>query len=620
NRCEESLGWLDKASQINRQINPGQPRQNHQVLLFEAEALTRLHRFDEAIATCQNVLETSPIPENKKQSQATLAAVFFEEYHSQRQPEDLENAWQNYLAAIATLDSMRFTYQSSASRIQQSERNFHLFEGALEVCEQRQDAAAAFWVVEKSKAQALLENHRDDLARRMAGLPDSLLRIESGLKNQIAELENTAFEAPPGEERQTAEASLFEKKQSLNALLLTFERDYPAYFRLKYNASLASAAEVQASLPDATALLEYYVGDSSIFIFTLTKNSLRMSRLPKPAGFEKTIEELRNSLTDSELRFLKKDVEAFAAASGKLYDWLLAEPLAALPPEIENLVVTPDGALGYLPFEILGKSEKAAGFKAFPYLLKKFNVSYAASANLLLEQSGQKIDNSEPLELFAGFAPSYSDADTLNQLTSRTRALLVRDEKYNLPGAALEVQEIAALLGGKTWLGDAATEGNFKRHSPHFQILHLAMHSIADDANPLFSKLLFTQTADSEEGNDLNANELYAMRLPARLVVLSACNTGSGKLRRGEGIMSLSRAFSFAGVPATVMSLWQAPDEATRQVMVGFYKNLKAGLRKDEALRRAKLTHLESCEEAVASPFFWAGFVAGGNSEALFGK
>ena len=108
------------------------------------------------------------------------------------------------------------------------------------------------------------------------------------------------------------------------------------------------------------------------------------------------------------------------------------------------------------------------------------------------------------------------------------------------------------------------------------------------------------------------------MQLNADLAVLSACNTGYGKLSRGEGVMSLARAFTYAGVPATVTSLWKVPDLTTREIMVDFYKNLKQGMSKDAALRQAKLTYLKNAPESIAAnPFFWAGFVPMGNMEAM---
>jgi CHAT domain-containing protein len=449
------------------------------------------------------------------------------------------------------------------------------------------------------------------------------LHRESSLKSQIAELEKTVYEKPSGSEKTNAEAALFEKKQSLNTLLQNFEKNYPLYFKFKYNTTLADAKQLQANLPPATAMLEYFVGDSSIFIFSITAQHLQLQRIAKPKDFEPTIQNLRQALTSAELRFLKKDFVAFSLAANKLYQDLLAAPLALLPQGIQHLIIVPDGSLNYVPFEVLGKNAGSNDFKTYPYLLKNFNISYATSANLWLEQikpkGSQRLQNSA-LELFAGFAPSYNSSDTLSSINSRTRSLLVRDEQYEIPGAALEVQEIARLLNGKTWLGEAATKSQFRQQAPRFQVLHLAMHSIMDDVNPLFSRLLFTQKQHEIEGNELYANDLYNMRLPTEMVVLSACNTGNGKLRRGEGVMSLSRAFTYTGVPSTVMSLWKAPDESTRTLMLTFYQNLKMGMNKDVALQKAKLSQLASSDASSTNPFFWAGFVASGDMRPLFAR
>jgi CHAT domain-containing protein len=145
------------------------------------------------------------------------------------------------------------------------------------------------------------------------------------------------------------------------------------------------------------------------------------------------------------------------------------------------------------------------------------------------------------------------------------------------------------------------------------------MHSLTDDKDPSLSRLLFTLTPkDTTNDNDLTAAELYTTSLKADLAVLSACNTGFGTLNKGEGVMSLARAFTYAGVPSTVTSLWKVPDLTTREIMVDFYKNLKSGKTKDAALREAKLTYLNNAPESIAAnPYFWAGFVPMGNMEAM---
>ena len=199
------------------------------------------------------------------------------------------------------------------------------------------------------------------------------------------------------------------------------------------------------------------------------------------------------------------------------------------------------------------------------------------------------------------------------------RSALSRDGLLDLQGAKDEVNAIRKVIGGKAFEDSLATEGSFKREAAQYRILHLAMHAYADDQDPMLSHLLFTlNPKDTTEDGDLTAAELYAMNLNADLAVLSACNTGFGTLSKGEGVMSLARAFTYAGVPATVTSLWEAPDATTPGIMESFYKNLKLGMPKDDALRQAKLTYLKNAHESLAAnPYLWASFVPMGNMDAI---
>ncbi|MEZ4684577.1 MAG: CHAT domain-containing protein [Bacteroidia bacterium] len=147
------------------------------------------------------------------------------------------------------------------------------------------------------------------------------------------------------------------------------------------------------------------------------------------------------------------------------------------------------------------------------------------------------------------------------------------------------------------------------------------MHALVDDKDPLRSYLVFSQVEGEENGPFLYASELYGMHLPAQLAVLSACNTGYGSMQRGEGIMSLSRAFAYAGCPSTVMSLWQAPDAETGSLMEAFYRSLQEGTAKHLALRAAKKAYIEDAYTSQqAHPFYWAGFIVSGNTAPVSGK
>ena len=132
----------------------------------------------------------------------------------------------------------------------------------------------------------------------------------------------------------------------------------------------------------------------------------------------------------------------------------------------------------------------------------------------------------------------------------------------------------------------------------------------------MYSKLVFSST---KEGDGLlDTYEIYNMSLQSRMSVLSACNTGSGRLQKGEGVMSLARAFLYAGCPAIVMTLWSVEDESSANLMIDFYKNLLSGYSKDEALRKAKIKHIQSADPLKAHPYFWLGYVSIGDQSALY--
>jgi len=185
-----------------------------------------------------------------------------------------------------------------------------------------------------------------------------------------------------------------------------------------------------------------------------------------------------------------------------------------------------------------------------------------------------------------------------------------------LPFADDEVRTIATFLGGQTWLNSAATRRNFLEHAETYGILHLATHGIIDPDNPLRSKLLFSRSVSGEDPA-VYAHEIYGMQLRAGLAVLSSCSSGAGTWKNGEGVMSLARAFSFAGCPNVVMSLWNVADRSTAEIMTHFYKNLQQGMTKDKALQLAKLQYLQETSAEYAKPIFWGSFVVIGETDPI---
>jgi len=144
------------------------------------------------------------------------------------------------------------------------------------------------------------------------------------------------------------------------------------------------------------------------------------------------------------------------------------------------------------------------------------------------------------------------------------------------------------------------------------------MHTLIDDENPMFSKLVFSDSEDDEDDGFLNTYEIYNLSLNAGLAVLSSCRSGYGALNRGEGVMSLARGFLYAGVPSIVMTNWEVEDKSGAEIMISFYKYLLKGFRKDEALRMARIDFLDNVDMLRSHPYFWGAYVCIGNPEELF--
>jgi len=179
-----------------------------------------------------------------------------------------------------------------------------------------------------------------------------------------------------------------------------------------------------------------------------------------------------------------------------------------------------------------------------------------------------------------------------------------------LPAGRENVKQQAAKFKCKPFLANQATKQQFTDDADQFQILQLSMHGILDDEKPLYSKLIFADSA-------LYAADLYNTRLNADLAILSACNTGTGEIKKGEGVMSLSRAFTYAGCPSLLLSLWSVPDGGTAELVDTFLEQLQQGETKDKALQTAQFKYLNNTSPDRLHPMYWAGLVPSGDMQAV---
>jgi CHAT domain-containing protein len=182
----------------------------------------------------------------------------------------------------------------------------------------------------------------------------------------------------------------------------------------------------------------------------------------------------------------------------------------------------------------------------------------------------------------------------------------------------MEAEYVTGLTNGKLCINNGARESLFKSEAGKYDIIHLAMHTVLNDQWPMYSKMLFYQQKDSVDDGNLNTFEIYGIPLRAKMVILSSCNTGSGQLHSGEGILSLARGFIYSGSQSVVMSMWEIDDRSGTEIVKGFYRNLKRGETKSNALRKARISYLRDADMLRSHPYFWSSLVIYGNNSKLY--
>jgi len=294
------------------------------------------------------------------------------------------------------------------------------------------------------------------------------------------------------------------------------------------------------------------------------------------------------------------------------YQFLLAD--LAEDVKGKELLIVPDGILSYLPFEVLLTEPvhvDRPNYYLLPYFIRNQVSSTLNSAAIYFSYAQKKQPNYGQI---IAFAPSYSIFDTLDYASENRYSLMP------LPHVGEELKSISNLFSPKIFKGDKATKSNFMEYAPDASVLHLAMHAVLNDEKPLQSELVFAPDDSNYSSGMFTVGELFGMELSADLAVLSACNSGNGKLNKGEGIMSLSTGFQYAGVPSVVMTHWDVNDKYSADLMSGFYTYLAQGMEKNKALHKAKIDLLNSGSPLYSHPYYWAGFTLIGNETAVVSR
>jgi CHAT domain-containing protein len=479
--------------------------------------------------------------------------------------------------------------------------------------------AAGFETAEKMKYSTLLATLRDQKALEEGKVPDELKNSDRRIRMQLAAYNNLIVREYENETPDSAKIRNWNKKiYGLNndrkELIRQLSKKYPEYYSLKYFPGIMNVKSIQDKLGSNDVMAEYVLADTLLIIFTLDRHELSYRQVGTDSSFYSNIRMVYDFIRKDYFNTSSELISGYFSAAFELYKILFSDYHLK---DNKRLIIIPDGMLAYIPFDILLTEPVESNdynFGKLSYLVNKHPLSYAYSATLLFQSNLHKVRAGKGL---LAFAPS--DPETIGNEINPVRDIsLDRAKLKPLAGSAKEVRSIIKIVGGDLRIGDEASEHSFKDLSSKYRILHLAAHAFIDENDPMNSTLVFSPNNEGEEDGLLNVFEIYNLDLNASMVVLSACNTGYGKHKRGEGIMSLARAFFYAGVPDVVMTLWPVGDESCGKLMTHFYQNLARGASKDAALRNAKLSFLKEADPITQHPFYWAGYIVVGDSSAIF--
>lgn len=554
------------------------------------------------------------------------ARIFYQLYQQGKQLAYLKKAHQTILTQIAILDKVKneLSDQDKLSLLNTEFMPFTLgvqfAEELFQATQEIQYLDDAFQLTERSKDALLTSALSSKKALDFGGVPDSLILKENLLKKNISKLEKQLSSIKASDsEYYNLQEELFALKRSKEQFIERLEKEYPQYYQIKYKSNIASIKDLQERIiAPNTTLLAYYIQFPKAYIWSIDKETADLQTINLDSNYTNDIHQFRTVLTD--LKYVQKNPKLASQQYDRLsYKFYKTFVLPALKKQTTNrLIILPDHSLGHLPFETFTTSNKTQQSKDYQYkdyLIKDFDIQYSYSGTLLLQNQNQYNQLSKQVKVLAVAADYENPNFTQDNRTEED--LLIRHHLIPLPEVVNEVKALEKLTLGTFLYGNKASEANFKEQASKHGVLHLAMHGILNQKNPIASSLAFTETGNKKEDNFLHASEISNLDLEAQLVVLSACETGYGKFERGEGIMSLARSFMHAGVPSLVVSLWQVNDYATSKIMTVFYQALKNGKTKSAALRSAKLFYLEQTEGISAHPALWAAFIQLGNASEL---
>jgi CHAT domain-containing protein/Tfp pilus assembly protein PilF len=559
---------------------------------------------------------------NKKKALNVLWEAYFELGHCYEKMGNFSQAVTCYKKSIDTIDHIRSRIFLDTYKAGFVMDKLKVYEYLIDLLYRlnRNDLSKRydkelFHIVERAKARAFLESLGESIINVKESLSPELKERESEISERISLIMQQLSRNDLSKNRRKELLNELQKEEDEYLSLISMMRVEAPEIANLVSPEPCQVKQVQKLLDEKTALIEYFLKEKQSIVFCIMKNDYEVYSLPSQSEIAKSINAYLKILSDS-----PKGKFRGIPASKRIYEEILSPAIENIPKSIENLIIVPDGILYYLPFETL-IPDTQNGISRNNYLIKNYKASYTPSSSALLFLSRKKTEIESTKGLLAFGSPSYYLKKSLKGEKNKTNVEIMRDlyleEGFDfspLPHSKKEILEISKYFPEKkreVYIEKEAKEETFKNVSlKDYQVIHFACHGFMAEKFPFRSALVLSLDEDPKEDGFLQVRELYNLRMKADLVVLSACQTGKGKMEKGEGILGLPRIFFYTGARSVISTLWKITDESTAKFMDLLYQYLAEGNDKSQALRLAKLEMIDS---KYSHPFYWAAFVLNGD-------
>ena len=505
--------------------------------------------------------------------------AFKQQYKETKQPQKISQALTIYRIADQVLDRIKTDLTELDSKLLWRSNSRRLYENAIDASYLENNPSIAFYFFEKSKA-VLLSDQLNQLGKISN---DEILKLAQVKKKKLLmEREKNAVETSSNRLAEL-ETQLFNQNQELVRLEQSIRQNNPLYYQSSIDTAFINLNDVQKILlKDNNALLEIFSGDSSGYSLLITREKVYFNKISKPE-FDSTANSFISYLSNPAM--LNSGFNDYIKTASHLYQLIFKN--SSLPPG--RIIISPDGRI--FPFEAMVTNSDTSSPN---YFLQDHAVSYTYSARYLLTQF--VINKSQSIGSFLGVAPVHFSSNS--SLTA-------------LQGSDLSLSQISSNFSNSFNLtAVSASRSSFQKLFSEYKIIQLYTHA-SDSSNHGEPVIYF---ADSS----LYLSDLIPENKPVtRLIVLSACETGIGKLNPGEGVFSFNRGFASLGIPSSITNLWSVDNESTYRITELFYKYLSAGLPIDVSLQKAKLEFIKNSSKKNKLPYYWAATVLAGKSDAI---